>query len=324
MNKPIALSLGLLTVLILVSCSKPANEAAVSPTDSAPAAKQAPVASAEPVQMFDAATARYSGFEDIAEAVHLKQGKWEGAPWDEEAAARPQIILLEGVEATGDLNGDGVPEIAILLNVALGGTGQLLYLAAIPSNADSNSVIPVTQVGDRVKVRDARISDSRVLLDVLQTGPGDAMCCPGELATRAWEMNQAGELLEIDSGVEPQRFSIATLAGSEWELYRWSADQLAENSAVSLAFVDNGITGFSGCNRYNASMSDGESPGAVSVGPTGGTRMACPEEQMAVEARYLQALSSVTKVSFLQGQLILTAASDKGITTMYFNRQDQQ
>jgi heat shock protein HslJ len=311
----------LLAVLILVSCSKPAGEAVKSEAGLAPDAGQVSVASVEPTQAYDVTTGSFTGFEGIAELVQLQQGKWEGSPWVEGAAARPQIILLDGMEATGDLDEDGIPESVVLLNLAMGGTGQLLYLATIPRDADSNSAIPVTEVGDRVKIRAIDISGGRLSLDVLQAGPEDAMCCAGELATRTWEMNERGELLEVDSGIAPSRFTVATLAGSEWELERWSAGELAENTGISLAFDESGIAGSSGCNRYNASLSDGESPGAVSVGPVAGTRMACPEQQMTFESRYLQALAATSKLTFLNGRLLLTAASEAGITSLYFVRK---
>jgi heat shock protein HslJ len=314
MKKHIACSC-ILSLLLLASCYKPSDEAVDRQAETAP--PQAP--GSIPVTPFDAATGRYTGFEDIPDLVQLQQGKWEGAPWDEGSATRPQIILLEGVEAVGDLNGDGEVENAILLNLAMGGTGQLLYLAAVPSGADSNTVIQVSLVGDRVRVREINIRDGKLLLDVLQAGPEDAMCCPGELATRAWELDESGVLMEIESGIESQRLSVATLLGSEWVLDRWSRDELAGNSEISLAFVDNGIAGSSGCNRYNASTVDGEAPGEVSIGPAAVTRMACPEAQMAVESRFLQALSKVNKMGFLKRQLLLTSASEAGITSMYFD-----
>ncbi len=319
MNTSKARSCGLLAVLVLVSCSKPANEAAINQAESAPVAGPVHVAAVEPAQAFDAATARYTGFENMADPIQLQQGKWEGAPWNQGAAARPQITQLDGVEASGDLNHQAGMESIVLLNLAMGGTGQLLYLAAIPSDADSNSVISVTPVGDRVKVRAIEIINGLLMLEVLQAGPEDAMCCPGELATRAWEMNAAGELVEIDSSIEPQRFSVTTLAGSDWILNRWSQNEMAENTGISLGFVENGITGFSGCNRYNASMNDGKSPGEVSVGPAVTTRMACPGEQMLIETRYLKALAAVSKLGFVQQQLILTTVTEAGVTSMYFN-----
>jgi heat shock protein HslJ len=317
MNKILARSGGLFCLVMLVSCSKPADEAVdVRP---GPVSVEAAVEDSGPAQAFNAMTGRYTGFEDITDLVQLQNGRWEGAPWVEGAAARPQVILLDGVDATGDLNGDGEAESVVLLNLAMGGTGQLLYLAAIPVDADSHSLIPVTLVGDRVRVREIHISNGRLMLDVLQAGPQDAMCCPGELATRAWELNEAGVMTEIESGIESQRLSVATLLGSEWVLDRWSRDEVAENTDISLAFVDNGIAGSSGCNRYNASITDGEAPGEVSIGPAAGTRMACPEKQMAVESRFLQALSKVNKMSFLKRQLLLTSASEAGITSLYFD-----
>jgi hypothetical protein len=41
-------------------------------------------------------------------------------------------------------------------------------------------------IGDRVKLREVRIVDDRVEVDVVQHGPGEAMCCPTQEATRVW------------------------------------------------------------------------------------------------------------------------------------------
>ena len=44
----------------------------------------------------------------------------------------------------------------------------------------------------------------------------------------------------------------------------------------------------------------------VQLGPVGATRMMCPDQEMAVEDRYLRQLGSVTAFGFMHGQLMLS------------------
>ena len=69
-----------------------------------------------------------------------------------------------------------------------------------------------------------------------------------------------------------------------------------------LAVRDGRIAGSSGCNRYFASPEAGAVPGALKLGPVGGTRMACREAAMALESRYLHALEGVTSYGFWNGK----------------------
>lgn len=46
--------------------------------------------------------------------------------------------------------------------------------------------IATAPLGDRVRVQRARIEDQTIILDVVQHSPDDAMCCPGDTATRTW------------------------------------------------------------------------------------------------------------------------------------------
>jgi flagellar basal body P-ring protein FlgI len=41
-------------------------------------------------------------------------------------------------------------------------------------------------IGDRVKLREVRISEGQVEVDVVEHDPNDAMCCPTVEATRVW------------------------------------------------------------------------------------------------------------------------------------------
>lgn len=103
------------------------------------------------------------------------------------------------------------------------------------------------------------------------------------------------------------------LEGTTWVL---SADAplgvALEAIAVTAQFQDGRLSGHSGCNRYTASYTlDGDS---LSIGPDiGGTRMACPPAQMAVEQAYLGRLPQATGFAIDGTTLTLTDDQDKTI-----------
>ena len=60
-----------------------------------------------------------------------------------------------------------------------------------------------------------------------RAGRGDAFCCPGELADLAWTL--AGEaLVPVAATTGVARLTVAALAGPEWVLSAWDADQPAD------------------------------------------------------------------------------------------------
>ena len=85
-----------------------------------------------------------------------------------------------------------------------------------------------------------------------------------------------------------------------------------EAIAVTAQFQDGRLSGHSGCNRYTASYTlDGDS---LSIGPDiGGTSMACPPAQMAVEQAYLGRLPQVTAFAIDGTTLTMTDDQDKTI-----------
>jgi para-nitrobenzyl esterase len=101
--------------------------------------------------------------------------------------------------------------------------------------------------------------------------------------------------------------SLQALAGTEWVLRAWDVDEPAAAAAeVTLTYGGGVFTGRSGCNRYTAPAKAGDVPGAVTVGPLAVTRMACPELQSAVEARFLGQLRDTRTFGFRLGRLALS------------------
>ena len=253
--------------------------------------------------------ATYTGIED--EPVTLLSGQWEGTPYVEGGASRPRVGLLEDIHFTGDLDADGQEEAVAILWQSAGGTGSNIYIAVMKSDNGGFNNISTTLVGDRVKLRGGRIDSGKIILDVLQTGENDPMCCPTQLATRSWVLED--RQLEEDKIKVTGLLSLSVLEGSEWILTRMSREQpVPEDAEVTIAFNSGRISGKSACNRYSADIKEGDSAGEILIGPTMGTRMACPDHLMEVESMYLEALAKVTGFSFYSGKLMLNGQKEDG------------
>jgi len=264
---------------------------------------------------------KYSGFVGDAGPVTLVDGKYEGKPYAAASASRRTVAFARDFRLAGDLNGDGQEEAVVLLAENTGGSGTFDYLAVVARQGGQPVNIATTPLGDRVQVRGARIEGGRILVDVLRAGAQDAMCCPGELATAAWQL-KGKKLQEVATGVKPERLSLAAIAGTEWVLRSWAWDEsVAEGIEVTFKVEGDRVGGRAACNRYFATATEGQSPGDLAIGAAGSTKMACPDPQMAAEDRFFKQLAGVNKYSFIAGQLALTWSAEGTGGAMLFDRR---
>jgi len=263
----------------------------------------------------------YTGTEEGP--VSLSNGHWEGNPYVEGGASRPTAGLVDNVYYTGDLDGDGAEEAIVILWRSGGGTGENTYVMVMARQNGEIKSTGAALIGDRVKLRSGKIDDGRIILEVLQAGENDAMCCPSMLATRTWSL-QGGQLKEDEIEVTG-KLSLATLEGTEWVLTHMNREEtLMAGAEVTLAFADGRIAGKSACNRYSAGIEEGENAGNIKIGQSMGTKMACPNELMKVEREYLDALSQVTNFSFHAGSLALNGQKKDGTPfSMLFSRAEK-
>ena len=128
--------------------------------------------------------------------VTLRDGRWEGQPYVAGGASRPTAGVIGDYALTGDLDGDGIGETIAFLWSATGGSGTRNYIAVFTRSGTGVIKGYAVLIGDRVKLRDVRIEDGRIEVDVVQHGPDDAMCCPSVDATRVWlyDGQQLGEV----------------------------------------------------------------------------------------------------------------------------------
>jgi len=121
---------------------------------------------------------------------------------------------------------------------------------------------------------------------------------------RAPEREAEPTVMAAPEPAEPQAAGL-DLAGTEWVVATLAGVVLHGDVRPTVAFdVEGRIAGSAGCNRYGGKYALED--GAIAVGHLGATQMACPPEQMAREAQFLDALGRVERADLREGALVLT------------------
>jgi len=294
------------------ACASPAQPLAAKTAEVASSSASAPTVE-------ELKNATYAGLGERVGPVTLANGRWTGTPPTLGAASRPSVELAGDFRVVGDLDGDGLEEAVVVLTYSSGGSGVLSFLAVVTRKDGTLRNVATIALGDRVQVRSARVDGGRLLVSAVRAGENDATCCPGDLVE--WQWTLGGGRLNTPGAVRTGRLSLATLAGTVWILRAWDITAPAESAPVVTLSYDAGrFTGTGGCNRYFAVVEGGAVAGEVKVGPLAGTRMACPEPQSSVEARFLEQLGGARTFGFLLGRLAISYTRGDGSRgTMLFD-----
>jgi heat shock protein HslJ len=284
------------------------------PPPAPPVVKLRPAPTLEQVR-----NATYHGVAEESTMV-LRNGRWEGMPFVADGAARPSANLVGDFRLTGDVDGDGGEDALVLLASRSGGTGENIYLALVQRSGDVTLNTATTLVGDRVQIRGGSVGGGRVVLDVVQAGPYDALCCPGELATRSWHYAPGG-LRESAAPDSVARLTLDAMGGAEWVLQSWSQTEPAPSTPrVTLRVKEGVLSGRAACNSYSARPRPGDMPGLFTTGSIVTTRMACPDSVLKTETRYLDLLGRARQFSFTGGRLAISYEKDSVSAAMLFER----
>jgi heat shock protein HslJ len=124
----------------------------------------------------------------------LKDGEYResAAP----GSASETVVRLTGSVATGDLNGDGAPDAAVVLATSTGGSGVFMDLAAVIMQDGRPVNVAIAPLGDRVKINSLTIQDGQIVVDMVTHGPNDPMCCPTQQVVETYEL-QGDELVKV-------------------------------------------------------------------------------------------------------------------------------
>ncbi len=166
-------------VLTAAGCSDRAP-AGVSPTistttSSATSATQpAPTATAVTTPA-PAAVASYrdAAYEVNGKPVALKDGLSvvEAAP----GSASRITTRVFGNDATGDMNGDGQPDVALLITQSPGGSGTFFYAVVALRTAVGYTGTNAVLLGDRIAPQTTRIVDGLIEVNYADRKPGEPM-----------------------------------------------------------------------------------------------------------------------------------------------------
>lgn len=105
-----------------------------------------------------------SAFAIDGEIITLKNGisETEQAP----SSASKSVVRFLGNESIGDLNGDGLADIAFLVTKETGGSGLFYYAVVALKTPDGYKTTNACYVGDRIKPQSIMIHEDSKQLDI--------------------------------------------------------------------------------------------------------------------------------------------------------------
>ncbi|WKZ48332.1 MAG: Gmad2 immunoglobulin-like domain-containing protein [Anaerolineales bacterium] len=163
-----------LLLLFLIGCTPASPTGTSAPSTSAPPPTDAPTPAPDYVAQIR--NAQYQlGLPDSPRLVQLVDGKFE------ETGPTPaditSITVMDHI-AHGDLNGDGVDEIAVAVAENYGGTGVFVFIAVYAEVSEQYVFQTSTLVDDRPAINSLSIENGEVALDAITHDSEDPFCCP--------------------------------------------------------------------------------------------------------------------------------------------------
>jgi hypothetical protein len=120
-------------------------------------------------------------------------------------AATALVVRLSRHYATGDLNGDGSPDAAVILVSDPGGSGTFSTLASVLNEGGKAVPTDAQDLGDRVRITGLSIASAKITLTMHLSGPKAPYCCPDTMARRIYAVRR-GHLIvlkQTDTPLKP-------------------------------------------------------------------------------------------------------------------------
>jgi heat shock protein HslJ len=251
--------------------------------------------------------------------VTLTAGRYEGPPAEAGTASRPTLKLWNSTIEYVDVDGAPPEEGVALLTSSEGGSGTYSHLGVFSVQDGKAATLGVVPLGDRVQLFRLWHEPGKVLLDLVEPGPGDSACCPTQLSRKAFGWKD-GKLQQLASDVVGG-LSINLLAATDWMLVEMDGRPLPAGVLPPTTLVQYGkAAGFAGCNRYTGPITE-SAPGHVKLGELVVTRKACDGAAQEMEAAFLDRMRATTSYALQAGQLLLVAPQDgESPRTLLFSR----
>jgi len=249
------------------------------------------------------------------QAVYLTHGQYQGQAWPD-SHSRPELRLWPELFAAGDIDGQAGDETVSLLSETSGGSGERVYLLAAQTTGDSNQVWPAALLGDRVKLRALWIRDKQIVLDLVEAGPDQPLCCGTELNRQIWQLDN--DRLSLMEKQHQGQLSIQAWADERWYLLDRPGDRLqaVHPSCTYLSVDGNQIVFEVSGRRYLGKLTE-HSPGRINISDitsdeAGNNGMALPQNSL------LKQLALVNQYSFRAGRLLLVGFENQRVLSFEF------
>jgi hypothetical protein len=154
------------------------------PTETTPAATSVPALSLESFKNAEIHAPQYD------KTVQLIDGKYEAG-----SGADYLLVQLLDQGAVGDLNGDGLPDVALLLAENGGGSGVFVSVVVMLNQDGQPAQAGAVLLDDRPKVNSLTIQDGQISVDAVIHGTNDPMVNPTFAVTKTYQL--AGDGLQL-------------------------------------------------------------------------------------------------------------------------------
>ena len=233
-------------------------------------------------------------------------------------SATQTVVTLTPYVAYGQI--DGQDAAAVVLVTDPSGSGTFYTLHLMTAQAAKPVELSSTSLGDRVQINSITIEGNQIVMDMVQAGPDDPMCCPSQQVINTYEV-QDGQLVEISSQEVTNGGAEAPsqdLAGTAWILTALNGAEPLPDTTITASFdADGTLNGTDGCNRYGAVYEVDGNNISITLGPS--TLMACPEPIMNQATEYLTALEAAAAYQ-IQGEVLELQDAD-GVVVASFSAQ---
>jgi heat shock protein HslJ len=234
-------------------------------------------------------------------------------------SATETVVKLTDHVAYGELNGQDAA--AVVLVTDPGGSGTFYDLAIVMEEGGQPVNVAITLLGDRVQIQALTIAGNEIIVEMVNQGPEDPMCCPTQQVVQTYAL-EGNELLQTSNRVlgstgDQERGVVGGLVGVVW---KWEAflesndDTLAvdDPERYTLEFMPDGVLRVrADCNSGSGSYTVNGNQLTIEVQAL--TMAMCPPDSLSDE--YLKLLGDVVSYVTEGGNLALSLKMDAGIMT---------
>jgi LysM repeat protein len=143
--------------------------------------------------------------EELANATYVSEWTQSGSAtlvdgeYREPAApgsATETVVMLTDHIAYGQLNGQ--PAAVAVLVTDPGGSGTFYDLAVLVNQGGEPVNVATTSLGDRVQINAVGIYENEIVVDMVQAGPDDPMCCPSQHVVQRYAL-EGDKIVQLSS-----------------------------------------------------------------------------------------------------------------------------